>query len=415
MIVAPSLWTTHDPSMSNHAKNDSGRSHSGSVARKRLCIEGWRFIHHSYAVVNQWQLLALLKRSDVELSVRDLPFVDSHWRRSSGLFDEGDERALTAIPRCEATDSRTAILRIATPLDFSIDPGIRTAVFGTAEVQAFPVSQLKTPVDLKQLAGCDTFMIITPSQWSRLGFLRLGLRPEQVSVVPHGVETDIFRPSDGERRPRNASHAFVFANVSSMTVNKGIDLLLRAFAVVAERRPNVRLLLKGADGLYPSRTLLQERLADLPARSRSMVLDRMHYVGDALSMRQMAELYRSADALVAPYRAEAFNLPVLEASACGIPVICTKHGPTDDFMRDDFALFIDSVLTPYKGRTFSGLQLGPSLDHLIELMLRVMDDENWRNNASRMGAAHAAANYDWGDIAARLLDAIFASPSDSVR
>jgi len=113
---------------------------------------------------------------------------------------------------------------------------------------------------------------------------------------------------------------------------------------------------------------------------------------------------------VAPYRADAFNLPVLEASACGVPVICTKYGPTDDFMQDDFALFIDSVLT-----TFSGLQLGPSLDHLIELMFRVMDDENWRNNASRMGAAHAAANYNWDDMAARLLDVIFTSHSDSVR
>ena len=47
---------------------------------KTLCVEGWRFIHHSYAMVNQWQLLSLLKRNDIALSVRDLPFFNEQWR-----------------------------------------------------------------------------------------------------------------------------------------------------------------------------------------------------------------------------------------------------------------------------------------------------------------------------------------------
>src|SRR5674476_10230 len=41
---------------------------------KTLCVEGWRFIHHSFAMVNQWQLLSLLKRHDISLSTRDVPF-----------------------------------------------------------------------------------------------------------------------------------------------------------------------------------------------------------------------------------------------------------------------------------------------------------------------------------------------------
>ena len=43
-----------------------------------------------------------------------------------------------------------------------------------------------------------------------------------------------------------------------MTGNKGIDVLLRAFAAVAEKRPNARLLLKGADTLYPSKILFTQ-------------------------------------------------------------------------------------------------------------------------------------------------------------
>ncbi len=54
--------------------------HRGSRAVRSIVIEGWRFIPHSYAVTNQWQLLSLLKRGDLDLRVRDAPYVDAKWR-----------------------------------------------------------------------------------------------------------------------------------------------------------------------------------------------------------------------------------------------------------------------------------------------------------------------------------------------
>ena len=46
----------------------------------------------------------------------------------------------------------------------------------------------------------------------------------------------------------------------------------------------------------------------------------MIYTGGTYSCDKMADLYRAADVYAAPYRAEGFNLPVLEAAACGVPV-----------------------------------------------------------------------------------------------
>jgi glycosyltransferase involved in cell wall biosynthesis len=225
-----------------------------------------------------------------------------------------------------------------------------------------------------------------------------------VRVVPHGVQTDVFAP--GAEAPARNESGFVFAHASAMSNNKGIDVLLRAFAAVASKRPDVRLRLKGADGLYSSKTLLAKALADLPVQTQHVITDRMVYAGEPFSIRQMADFYRSADAYVSPYRAEGFNLPVLEASACGTPVICTKGGPTDEFMRDDLALFIDSLVTPVPNSR-SGSWLKPDLDHLIELMLRIMDDESWRKNAARAGPLHAAANFNWSVVVDKLLSAIF--------
>ncbi|MEG4807439.1 glycosyltransferase family 4 protein [Microcoleus sp. F8-D3] len=63
-----------------------------------------------------------------------------------------------------------------------------------------------------------------------------------------------------------------------------------------------------------------------------------------LSFAQIAELYQAADVYVSPYLTEGFNLQVLEAVACGLPIICTAGGPADDF-TSNFALQIESKFT----------------------------------------------------------------------
>ena len=121
----------------------------------------------------------------------------------------------------------------------------------------------------------------------------------------------------------------------------------------------------------------------------------------------MAEFYQAADAYISPYRAEGFNLPVLEAIACGTPVICTNGGSTDDFLDDRFALFIASQQKSVKINSISAVQLEPSLDHLIQLMLRVMDDETWRHKASIAGANEVARKYNWDRVVEDLIVSIF--------
>jgi glycosyltransferase involved in cell wall biosynthesis len=372
-----------------------------------LCVEGWRFIHHSYAIVNQWQLLSLLKRNDIALSVRDLAFFSEQWRSTKALFSDEEEAKLKSIPVLAADALTGATYRICSPYDFSLLPTGRTVVFGTAEYQYLDAKKFARPFDIKQLSSSDSFYVITPSRWSREGFLRLGLRDEQVIVVPHGVANNIFRfsqPARNKIRQKLKLSGFTFANASAMTGNKGIDILLRAFAVVAQKRPNVHLLLKGADGLYTSKQFLMQVLSALSPEIQHLVASKTLYDGSTLSMDQMAEFYLAADVYVSPYRAEGFNLPVLEASASGIPVICTKGGATDDFLNEKFALFIDSQLKPASS---GGLYLEPNLDHLIHLMLQAMDDDPWRRTASAAGVSNASCNFDWDTVVDKMVNVIF--------
>jgi glycosyltransferase involved in cell wall biosynthesis len=84
----------------------------------------------------------------------------------------------------------------------------------------------------------------------------------------------------------------------------------------------------------------------------------------------MRAVYGAADVYVSPYRAEGFNLPVLEATACGLPTIVTQGGPTDDFCRALSSRFVESRLTrePIDGQDAPGEYLEPSLDSLIASM-----------------------------------------------
>ena len=109
----------------------------------------------------------------------------------------------------------------------------------------------------------------------------------------------------------------------------------------------------------------------------------------------MSLLYQAADAYVSPYRAEGFNMPVLEAAACGVPIICTRGGPTDDFVTDEFARRIDSRLVPATVQGETGTQLEPDADHLANLMLRIIDDTEFRTAAALAGPRHAAGHFTW--------------------
>jgi len=124
-------------------------------------------------------------------------------------------------------------------------------------------------------------------------------------------------------------------------------------------------------------------------------------------MQQMAMLYRVADAYVTPYRGEGFNMPVLEAAASGVPVICTAGGSTDDFVDDSFALKIRSRLTSISIGDKVGDCLEPDVDHLTDLMCDVIDRSEWRRSAAAAGPRHAAARYNWNLVSQLLVDTLF--------
>ena len=109
----------------------------------------------------------------------------------------------------------------------------------------------------------------------------------------------------------------------------------------------------------------------------------------------MALLYQAADIYVSPYRAEGFNIPVLEAMACGIAVICTAGGPTDDFVNEASCRKIQSKKLPFTVGDEELSLLQPDVEHLIDLMISAIEDDSWRRRAADAGPLHVRTYYTW--------------------
>ena len=372
-----------------------------------MVVEGWRFIAHSYSCVNMWQLLELAIRPNIDLYHREMPLFDASWERVHGLFDPLRERRIDTMYAAQHDTPADIVYRIYAPFLLKADETARkTIIFATAEWGFLTPEFVSDAIRIDEAVTDDRLWFVTPSHWSKLGLMRSGVPEERIDIVPHGVDTTIFKPlpqgkRDQVRKELGWQDSFVFLNVGAMTSNKGILQLLTAFGRLVEKHPDALLCLKGMDSLYDSSQLVQQVLAVLDGRLFDLIQDRIRYIGASRSFHDMAAYYQAADAYVSPYMAEGFNLPALEAMACGLPVICTQGGPTDDFIVNEAALRVSSNIVCVSNREI--IYLEPDVESLVSQMERAMDDASICCRAMEFGPRHASTYYTWRNVVDRML------------
>jgi len=253
-----------------------------------------------------------------------------------------------------------------------------------------------------------------PSAYVRDGYVASGMPPGIVDVVPNGVDLERFSPHGPVRElhdgasGRTRSVTFLF--VGGTIWRKGIDVLLAAWARAFGPDDDVRLVVKdfGVASVYKGQTAGD----DVRALAARADVAPVTYLTDDLPAAELPALYRAADVVVLPYRAEGFCLPALEAMACGVPVIHTAAGPTGEFCPPDAGWPLRSRRVTFEARTYAGPTAGPACalevdpDELARALRsaaaagpagRAERGAHARRAAERMSWDHAA------DIAARRL------------
>ncbi len=187
------------------------------------------------------------------------------------------------------------------------------------------------------LQQCDA--VIASTSLEKQDLVRLyGADEQKITVIPPGVDTDRFHPPEDRQALRKelgfSDDPLVFT-LGRLDKRKGFDLYLRAAARVKEllgKNGDVRFVLsagasKGHAREIKERDRLQELLESLSIEGSVTWLP-------ILQEDDIPRYYGAADVFVLPSRYELFGIVMLEAMACGLPVVATKFGGPPEVITD---------------------------------------------------------------------------------
>jgi glycosyltransferase involved in cell wall biosynthesis/predicted SAM-dependent methyltransferase len=202
--------------------------------------------------------------------------------------------------------------------------------------------------------------IWAPSNFTRKSYIDSGIDFNKVQVIPNGIDPELFSPK-GDKYNLKTEKTLKFLFVGGTIFRKGIDILLEVYTKMFDSKADVCLIIKdmGGDSFYKGQTA-KEKIEEIQKAADS---PEIIYIDDYLTEKQMADLYRACDVFVCPYRGEGFSLPTLEAMACGLPVIVTQGGATDDFVDEEVAWLIPAGKRAI-GDTIDGVELAGKADIL---------------------------------------------------
>ncbi len=154
-----------------------------------------------------------------------------------------------------------------------------------------------------------------------------GVDPARIEIIPCGVETSIFCPQDRrEARQRlGLPEGSILLFIGRLQPLKGIDTLLRCAHEVRRQRADVQVLIVGGgvDTDDPHEQQERERLHALMWELG--LAEHVRFI-DAQPQEKLADYYAAANVLVMPSHYESFGMVVLEAMACGTPVVASHVG-----------------------------------------------------------------------------------------
>lgn len=254
---------------------------------------------------------------------------------------------------------------------------------------------------VKGLEGAMEIWVYT--EYVRKVYVDSGIDPSRIKILPLGIDPKLFNPSVKPiDLPTKKKFKFLF--VGGTIFRKGPDLLVQAFLDQFTAADDVCLVVKdfGASSAYKGQT----RAEQIRQAAKREGAPEIIVIEDDLPPEKIAGLYRACDCLVHPYRGEGFGLPVLEAMACGLPVIVTAGGATDDFATDEFAYRIPSTRVSI-GNTVGELRLirqgwvlEPDFLELGAGMRHIFSNRVEAAETGRRASEHVLQRWTWEQTAA---------------
>ncbi len=274
---------------------------------------------------------------------------------------------------------------------FRRNRGRRRIGYTMLEVDGFPAEWVRQANEMDE--------VWVPTAFNRDGFLASGLR-RPVHVMPLGVDVDHFHP--GITGHPNPHGDFVFLSNFEWGERKQPELLLKVFNQTF-RRSDPAVLVCKVINRNAALDLRREvaSLALAPAGGRIAFL-----YNRELPYSELGSLYRSADCYVSAGRGEGWDMPLMEAMACGLPTIATDWGAHTEFVHAGISYPLRvrgtvpaQALCPY----YDGFSWAdPDPEHLAFLLRHVFERREEAAAVGRRAAAEMAERWTWERAAERI-------------
>ena len=200
----------------------------------------------------------------------------------------------------------------------------------TEHMGPFPLYEYRTPPEwlderiIQPVQRCKTIVAVSRFH---AGQIKSWTGRDPV-VIPNVVDSLEFAP---DLQPRQRNY-FQFVSVSRFVVQKGVDTLLSAVSLLKKTgETQFRICICGEGPLETELKQLCTRLE----------LDRQVEWVDGFDRKAVASRIRSCDCLVSSSRWESFGVTLVEALACGKPVIATRSGGPEDFVNEQNGMLVD--------------------------------------------------------------------------
>ena len=243
-------------------------------------------------------------------------------------------------------------------------------------------SDLRISVEQEVMRESTDILVLTRAEKMDLENL-YGISPEKVSVIPAGVDTDIFYPVPklqarvGLGLPDKETVMYA----GRVEPIKGLDILLDSFKILNETR-DVHLVVVGG------RLSGDCELDALRHRSKELgVFEKITFTG-SVDQTELGRYYSAVDVFVLPSHYESFGLVALEAMACGTPVVASRVGGIPSFVDDGET-----------GYLITWRSAEPFADR-IEMLLENLDLRNFMSESARV----KANSMNWSTVAAEVAD-----------
>jgi len=275
----------------------------------------------------------------------------------------------------------------------------------------------------------DLPLILVTSHWVKEMYVRDGIHPDKIEVLPVGCDTRSFVPFEKNdpkilavRESLGISpDQLMILTVGGDAASKGAQEVMQALSIIDTKAPDWKYVCK----VWPQPRTKAQNLIDLEMASQLGLDKNITYATNKISRNFMPYLIGACDIYAAPSRLEGFGMPQVEAGACGKPVIGIKAmGMLDTLIHEKTAFLAQVARKIVVNEVILGKESGFEKKHTVQFdiprtvdyraniqdiagyLLTLMENAELREEMGRNAREYIVSNFDYRVVAHKFVNII---------